>query len=378
MPSPPPKRTRSGNDPVFVSPPKEHSRKDLVNVTKDTLEVIPYIIKSLEALGEAPRASMVYEQSEESCPPLDRESPYFPDQTTDVRVVLEDTFDAALALGNMHQYLGSQDRTPVCVLNFANKTYIGGGFYTGSKAQEEDLCRRSTLIETFHPHLYPMDDDECIYSPSVFVFRENASKNHKIMWTDRVSILPEVSVISMAAEQRPTLNRAGDDYANSPSRELMKNKMRLILRVAANSYHRRLVLGAIGCGAFSHPSKRVAELWLDVLSEEEFGGWFETIVFAVWDPKPPHQVFKDFYSVLAGQNLWQYRDSEEESESSVDSRSGSDIDDGSDEGLEEVPETGHKRKLDETERADESDSEQEQDGPAQEESSDSEDDDDSN
>ncbi|KAJ5388316.1 hypothetical protein N7509_010857 [Penicillium cosmopolitanum] len=377
--SPPPlKRTRSGNDPVFVSPPKEHSRKDLVNVTKDTLEVIPYIIKSLEALGEAPRASMVYEQSEESCPPLDRENPYFPDQKTDVRVVLEDTFDAALALGNMHQYLGSQDRTPVCVLNFANKTYIGGGFYTGSKAQEEDLCRRSTLIETLHPQLYPMDDDECIYSPSVFVFRENASKNHKIMWTDRVSILPEVSVISMAAEQRPTLNRAGDDYANSPSRELMKNKMRLILRVAANSYHRRLVLGAIGCGAFGHPSKRVAELWLDVLSEEEFGGWFETIVFAVWDPKPPHQVFKDFYGVLAGQNLWQYHDSEEESEGSVDSRSGSDIDDGSDEGLEEVPETGHKRKLDETERADESDSEQEQDRPAQEESSDSEDDDDSN
>ncbi|CAI7581135.1 unnamed protein product [Penicillium pancosmium] len=355
MPPPPPKRTRSGNDTVFVSPPKEHSRKDLVNVTKDTLEVIPYIIKSLEALGEAPRAS----------------------QTTDVRVVLEDTFDAALALGNMNQYLGSQDRTPVCVLNFANKTYIGGGFYTGSKAQEEDLCRRSTLIETLHPHLYPMDDDDCIYSPSVFVFRENASKNHKIMWTDRVSILPEVSVISMAAEQRPTLNRAGDDYANSSSRELMKNKMRLALRVAANSYHRRLVLGAIGCGAFGHPSKRVAKLWLDVLSEEEFGGWFETIVFAIWDPKPPHQVFKDFYSALAGQNLWQYHDSEEESESSVDSNSGSDIDDGKDEGLEEVGETGHKRKLDETERADESDSEQEQEEPAQ-ESSESEDDDDSN
>ncbi|KAJ5983442.1 hypothetical protein N7481_005541 [Penicillium waksmanii] len=324
---------------------------------------------------------MLYEQSEESCPRLDRESPYFPDQTTDVRVVLEDTFDAALALGNMNQYLGSQDRTPVCVLNFANKTHIGGGFYTGSKAQEEDLCRRSTLIETLHPHLYPMDDDECIYSPSVFVFRENASKNHKIMWTDRVNILPEVSVISMAAEHGPTLNRARDDYANASSRELMKNKMRLILRVAANSYHRRLVLGAIGCGVFGHPSKRVAELWLDVLSEEEFGGWFETIMFAVWDPKPPHKVFKDFYGVLSGQSLWQYHDTEEESESSVNSRSGSDSDNGSDDDLEEVLETGHKRKLDEVEGADESDSEQEQGEPVQEEEdseSELEDDDDSN
>ncbi|KAJ5756277.1 hypothetical protein N7533_005820 [Penicillium manginii] len=370
MPPPPPKRTRSGNAAVFPDPPKDHSRKELVTVAKDTLEVIPYIVKSLEAIGESPRASVLYEYSEESCPRLDRDSPYFPDQTTDVRVVLEDTFDAALALGNMNQYLGSQDRTPVCVLNFANQAHIGGGFYTGSKAQEEDLCRRSTLIETLHPHFYPMDDDECIYSPSVFVFRENAAKNHKIMWTDRVSLLPEVSVISMAAEQHPNLNPAKDDHAHALSRELMQDKMRLILRVAANAFHRRLVLGAIGCGAFGHPSRHVAELWLDVLSEEEFGGWFETIVFAVWDPKLPHKVFSDFYDVLAGQSLWQYHDSEDsQSESSLDSRSN----DESDEDPEELSESGYKRKLHEVERA-----EQEQDESSQEEgSSESEDDDNS-
>lgn len=371
MPPPPPKRTRSGNHAILPVLQKDYTNKDLVDVAKDTLEVIPYIMKTLEALGEAPRVSVLYKQSEESCPRLDRDSPYFPDETTEVRVVLEETFDAALALGNMNQYLGSQDRTPVCVLNFANKSHVGGGFYTGSKAQEEDLCRRSTLIETLHPHFYPVDDDECIYSPSVFVFRENAAKNHKVMWTDRVDLLPEVSVISMAAESDPHLNKAKDDYATTLSRDLMQNKMRLILRVAANAYHRRLVLGAIGCGVFGHPPRRIAELWLDVLSEEEFGGWFETIVFAVFDPKYPHKVFTEFFSVLAGKTLWQYHDSEDESsESSVDNLEGSDED------LEQILETGQKRKLQETERADESELEQEEDEPSQEESDESEDDDD--
>ncbi|OQE24583.1 hypothetical protein PENSTE_c007G09367 [Penicillium steckii] len=308
---------KTGNDPILQDEEKRPSKKSLRDVTKDTLEIIPYIMKSLEEAGEAPRYSVLYNDRRDSCWPLDKKSPYFPRVHTDVRVVLEDSLDAAVSLGNVHQLLGSHDTTPVCILNFANQTHIGGGFYSGSLAQEEDICRRSTLIDTLHPHYYPMKDDECIYSPSVFVFRENARKaDHKIMWIDDVSLLPEVSVISMAAECRPALNSRRDDYAKSSSRHTMLQKMRFTLRVAGNNYHRRLILGAIGCGVFGHPPKVVAQLWAEVLSENEFEGWFETIVFAVWDPKPPHKNFLAFSEVLSGHKLWEYQNSEDSSDSS--------------------------------------------------------------
>lgn len=304
---------KAGNDPILEQEVKRPSKKSLRDVTKDTLEIIPYIMKSLEEAGEAPRHSVLYNHDEDSCWPLEKKNPYFPDLHTDIKVIMEDSLDAAVFLGNMHHFLGSEDRTPVCVLNFANQSHIGGGFYSGSLAQEEDICRRSTLIDTLHPHYYPMKDDECIYSPSVFVFRENARKaDHKIMWINDVFLLPEVSIISMAAECRPALNSSGDDYATSSSRDIMRQKMRFTLRVAGNNYHRRLILGALGCGGFGHPPKAVAQLWADVLSEEEFEGWFETIVFAIWDPKPPYKNFLAFSEVLSAQSLLEYQDSEEE------------------------------------------------------------------
>jgi uncharacterized protein (TIGR02452 family) len=45
------------------------------------------------------------------------------------------------------------------------------------------------------------------------------------------------------------------------------------------------VLGALGCGVFANPPKRVAQLFRNVILEDEFKGHFEEIVFAILDPK---------------------------------------------------------------------------------------------
>lgn len=64
----------------------------------------------------------------------------------------------------------------------------------------------------------------------------------------------------------------------------MLNKIRLTLRVAAIKGHKKLVLGALGCGAFHNPREKVAECFLRVFEEPEFrGGWWEEVVFAVLD-----------------------------------------------------------------------------------------------
>ena len=71
-----------------------------------------------------------------------------------------------------------------CVLNFASATTPGGGVLWGSTAQEECLCRCSTLYANlntsenwrgfYEPHRKqnnPLYNDDCIYTPDVVVFK---------------------------------------------------------------------------------------------------------------------------------------------------------------------------------------------------------------
>jgi len=100
-----------------------------------------------------------------------------------------------------------------------------------------------------------------------------------------VTELPVVSVISVAAIRRPTICAAPGMHAgnahtgqsrfkHAADRLLTKEKIRLVLRIAAREKHELLVLGALGCGAFRNPPADFAMRWSEVLDEEEFkGGW---------------------------------------------------------------------------------------------------------
>lgn len=52
----------------------------------------------------------------------------------------------------------------------------------------------------------------------------------------------------------------------------MEDNMRSILRVAGIHRRTRLMLGALGCGAFRHPAGEVVSCWVRVLQEKEFKG----------------------------------------------------------------------------------------------------------
>ena len=76
----------------------------------------------------------------------------------------------------------------VAVLNFASATNPGGGVVNGSSAQEECLCRCSTLYfnlteEKMHKGFYlshikqqnPLHNDDIIYTPEVVIFKTDTS-----------------------------------------------------------------------------------------------------------------------------------------------------------------------------------------------------------
>lgn len=200
-----------------------------------------------------------------------------------IRVLNSDTLDAALALSSKAPS-GSRS---VLILNMANAQHGGGGWLNGALAQEEALCYRSSLSFTLKRRYYPLPETGGIYSPSVLVLRDSLARGHSLLDLSRPGRLPVVSAVSVAAIRQPeVLGGQGESgrYKHAADRAVMKEKMRVVLRIAASQGHRTLVLGALGCGAFGNPRGEVVRCWKDVLGEREFaGGWWEKIIFAVMD-----------------------------------------------------------------------------------------------
>lgn len=90
-------------------------------------------------------------------------------------------------------------------------------------------------------------------------------------------------VISVAPVRRPKLDETGTRYSFAQEKELMKEKMRTVLRIASYCGHSNLVLGPFGLGPiFRNPTREVARMWRKLLfEEEEFRGVFTDVVFAI-------------------------------------------------------------------------------------------------
>ncbi|KAI9932948.1 hypothetical protein ASPWEDRAFT_166602 [Aspergillus wentii DTO 134E9] len=259
------------------SPAEMNRRMILSQVAKETKSLLPGL---LDSMPHAPKDGYLISN------PSTLGSTFCPRfNNTTVKVVNGDSFDVAINLANSSLIYGTRDAKPVCVLNMANQWRAGGGWLNGAIAQEEELCYRSSLSFTLKLRYYPLGDFDAVYSPTVVVFRDNFQRGHRLMDIKKPDYLPVVSVVSVAALQGPELDLSFTPprYKHNTDRDFMKSKMRVILRVAAYKKHRRLVLGAFGCGAFFNPKHEVADCWAEVLKEKEFKGWWEHIVFAVID-----------------------------------------------------------------------------------------------
>ena len=169
------------------------------------------------------------------------------------------------------------------VLNFANAHHPGGGFLIGARAQEEALCRGSTLYASIssekaremyrynNTHPSAVESDYMLLSPEVCVFRD-------------VDCEPLERPFIASVITAPAPNRRGAALFTSGERirETFLRRIRIILRVAADRGYRALVLGAWGCGAFGNAPVMVAECFRTALVEDGFGRAFDTVAFAVY------------------------------------------------------------------------------------------------
>lgn len=230
------------------------------------------------------------------------------------RINCQNTDSFQLAHQILNSPLFEKEKDRVLVLNLANPVYPGGGVRRGARAQEEDLCRASSLLLSLESEAAAryyeynrslntyMGSDGVIISPDVEVFRDRSGK-----FLDDPF---EVSVMTCAA---PMLNFGMEGMTETQYEEMLYHRIEGMLKVAAYHGYRYLVLGAFGCGAFHNDAHIVSDIFYKVLKEFEYDGlWtkdlFRRIDFAVWDHSQEQYNFNEFYRNFGDYNF--YREEE--------------------------------------------------------------------
>lgn len=263
------------------------TREDNVNIFNETLKIIMNDEDLNKATSKAIFESRFYPADQE----LFRLRRIY-DEPLDLYVSRLSSFDAA------RRYKGKK----VAVLNFASATTPGGGVTHGSFAQEEALCRTSTLYnilntkemwELFYlPHRLnhsPLNNDDIIYSPGVVVIRSD--DNNLLSKEDYFTL----DVITCAA---PNLNQDSNEFyiSNEELYKIHYQRGKKILDAAYLNGVEVLILGAFGCGAFRNDPHVVASAYNDLIKEYKHN--FDIIEFAVFCPGEDTKNYDAFKKVI--------------------------------------------------------------------------------
>lgn len=207
------------------------------------------------------------------------------------------------------------------LMNLADAYMACGHYKQGWRAQEESLCRVTTLsrslFQYFHAKsgkkdryaqdvnvqviekAYPMDINfGGVYSPGVTVFR-NAHDHYAFLEEPYKVGIISVAALSFNGKIPEDLQYMNPEGGFTPEGlVIMKNKIRTIYRLALANGHDALVAGAFGCGAFKLPGAVVASLFNEILNEPEFKNKFRKVTFAILAKVKSDARFVPFYELF--------------------------------------------------------------------------------
>lgn len=204
----------------------------------------------------------------------------------------------------------------VCVHNFASATNPGGGVTKGSSAQEECLCRCSTLyfnLNTsdmwggfYSPHRAmqdPIHNDDCIYTPDVVVFKSDTSEPKLL----NEEAWYKVNVITCAAPNLRLMPSNAMNTGDGVKRakisdndlyDLHVKRLTRIMDIAVAGGNEVVILGAFGCGAFENNPEVVAKA--SKIVADKYKNKFKVIEFAVYCSPKDERNFTIFNSIING------------------------------------------------------------------------------
>lgn len=279
------------------------SREENIRIFNDTEAFCRENKRLAAAIGDTIANTTLYRAGEVPEIPEGRFS------DTEISVTKQRSFEAAKELREKYP------ESRIAVHNFASATNPGGGVTRGSSAQEESLCRCSTLYPTLNTkflfeeyysfHRKRNDaryTDAVIYTPDIVVFKNDFGRMERLPESEWIS----VDVITCAApnlREKPSnpMNPDGGTTALKLSQsellDIHKVRARKMLSCAAANGAEVVVLGAFGCGAFRNDPFVVSRAYKEVLPE--FKGHFREIRFAVYCPPADSTNFNAFSRTLS-------------------------------------------------------------------------------
>lgn len=267
---------------------------------------------------------------------------YLPDDTiqtaTDVsfthsdnvcQFICENRDSFALAMSLIRKY-----QCKVAVLNMASPVNPGGGVQKGSQAQEEDLCRKSSLYLSLSSNTakqyydYNRSLKSCIgansavYTNGVDIIKDssgNLFKNiaecgvvtcaapklsketsEKLFAYSKTSIPENMQIVFAMSKYS---NGVPETCTFKQYKEILKSRIQTILEVLAANGQQYVVLSAWGCGAFGNNAAVVASAFKDVFNTFRFNGYtfnelFKVVAFGVYDKTQSQYNFKQFVNLF--------------------------------------------------------------------------------
>lgn len=194
----------------------------------------------------------------------------------------------------------SQDK--IGCLNFASAKNAGGGFISGSQAQEESLARASSLypaqMKFFH-EMYEYNrnrdtflySDRMIYSPAVCFFKDDNNNLLSEPYCMDILTSPAVNIGAMIQHNRT------DEL--SKAKDTMMNRIDKMLAVFYINGVKNLILGAWGCGVFRNNPNDIANYFAHFLiNDGKYSKCFDKIIFAVYSTGKKRENISNFENIF--------------------------------------------------------------------------------
>ena len=187
------------------------------------------------------------------------------------------------------------------LLNFASAGHPGGGVETGARAQEETICRRSTLTRSIYSfdakyacrYHYPLQlgnhypivsEFSAVYSPAVTVFRQGID----CLFMEEPYDVAVVTCAALNLNGKYPIKLTPEGHMPQKAIDITRNMIRTVFRIGLMNGHDSLVLGAFGCGAFRNPPAEIARLFHEVMEEPEFKNKYRLITFSIIEDHNSH------------------------------------------------------------------------------------------
>lgn len=213
--------------------------------------------------------------------------------SVDCKFACENTDTLVLAQKKYEMLKQNSEEPKILVLNMASASEPGGKTRNGADAQEEELCRRTSLLLSLesekakeyytynNSHKTRLGSDAALFSPNVEVIKDSQSK-----------LLSKPFSISVISSSAPMVRLGFEGKTKQEYEEMLYKRIQNILIVAEKQNYKHLILGAFGCGIFGNDAALVSDLFKKAFNETPCN--FETVDFAVFCKPEKDYNYKEF------------------------------------------------------------------------------------